>query len=1190
MKLSYFKENLHKNTVLLLWGAALICFLTSFLHISSKSVTNQSKRVEKRVHQREKILEKYVEKAFDTPEDQWLNISDLPEDMVIYRFVDDTLQSWANLFPITNDDINPIPHWYRIHDLNNTNIFNTPLAYLKDPIQYVNLGPAWYILKIDQKENVKILSGLEIKREYLTDNSILKSTNNPHLKLDNSFTTEPLFIDNSNIVHTINGEPYFSIVRKAPLENSSEQMLLRWIALILSIFAILLNLNKKRDRETFFASAAGIFILSVASFHITTLMPQTKEIFSPMLYADGVFFNSLAEIMNIQFYIFIYIVTIFICRKSIIKNIKKSTRISRLTKTFFVIGLAILLIVFIHLSLRSIITNSIIVLNLTRIHQITIYSIVVYLSYSLLFLALLFLIYIIVSITSKQKGSIIFSPKWIITYITIISLYTVTTVITLGFQKECDSIRTLTGRLALERDMNLELQLQSIEKAILKDPLIKALVGIRNTEEMILNRLAENYFWQFFTKYDLRITVCSELDRIITDDYPRPVMCQNYYRSIINRYGKPIANSSAFYNLDYFTDKISYLGAFKIYRSNVRYDLYIELESKESGDNSGYPTLLINNDDVNRVHVPFPYSYAKYYQGKLTTHNGVYNFAVSYDLSKINNGFSYTYEGDNLLFFNKLLNDNMIVISRPTRHFAQNLLFFSYIFLFFALIILGCSRVFRKQKHNSIFRVSKGSFQMKITILVSLSLVVALIFMASASVVFVYRYIQENNRTLMEDKLVSVQSSLSKLAQNSEKYNELNTIEMFQAMDIISRNMMVDINLFDPMGRLIRSTKPEVFNEYLVSARMNPIAYNELITDKKMHSIQTEKISLLEFYSLYTPIYNEKGTLLAIANIPYFVTDSSFSYDASTIIAAIINLYILLIIASLLISITVSNSISRPLKSISKSMEKLDLNQKAEHINYKGNDELGLLVQSYNRMIDDLDRSTSELARSEREHAWSEMARQIAHEIKNPLTPMRLSIQHLVRMKKNGVENWEDKFETVSQSLLEQIDILSNTASEFSSFAKFYVEDIEPVDIIDILEKQIALFDNNNESIEFIFRNNTENISCMARRGQITRVFVNLISNAVQAMDDIMGEKICITISYLDSENIKIAIEDSGSGVSPENLHKLFTPNFTTKSSGTGLGLAICKNIITEIRGTIHYERSEEFGGANFIITLPFIR
>lgn len=266
----------------------------------------------------------------------------------------------------------------------------------------------------------------------------------------------------------------------------------------------------------------------------------------------------------------------------------------------------------------------------------------------------------------------------------------------------------------------------------------------------------------------------------------------------------------------------------------------------------------------------------------------------------------------------------------------------------------------------------------------------------------------------------------------------------------------------------------------------------------------------------------------------------------------------------------------------------MDLKQKKEHIDYKGNDELGLLVKTYNQMIDDLDKSTRELARSEREHAWREMARQIAHEIKNPLTPMRLSIQHLIRMKQTGLGNWEEKFDAVSQSLLEQIEILSNTASEFSSFAKFYVEDIEPVDITDILLKQIALFDNNNESIEFIFDNKVGKVTCLSRRGQITRVFVNLISNAVQAMDDVSGEKICITLSYHDKENIRIDIEDSGSGVSEENLHRLFTPNFTTKTAGTGLGLAICKNIITENHGTIRYERSERFGGANFIITLPF--
>ncbi len=1188
MQINRIKGYLRKNLAILLWGSAMLCLVASFLQISSDSIGKSTKRMEKMLHQRERILDKNIEKAFTIPTDHWLDIKDFPEDMVIYRYVDDTLQSWVNLFPISNDDTDVIPHWYRIHDLTNTNIYNTPLAYLQDDIQYVNLGPSWYIIKIEKKENIKVIAGILIKTQYITENTLLQNSNNPHLHLDNIYTTEPLYIDNSHIVHTLDGEPFFSVVETRPLLSHSKMMILRWIAFILTIFAVLVHLYRNRNKKTFTISLIIIAILSAFSFYITSQMPPVKDIFSPMLYADGRMFNSLAEIMNIHFYIFVYVLAIFICRKQIIRNIKSSSKVARRLKTGIFVALALGLALFIHLSLRSIIMNSTIILNLTRINQITIYSIIVYLLYAFLFVALLLILYIIVSVTTHKKGSILFSPKYILTYIFIISLYTVTTVISRGFLKECNTVRTLTGRLVLEQDMNLEIQLQTIEKAIIQDPLIKGLIGIRNTEEMILNRLMENYFWNIFTKYNIKITVCGEHDRIITDKYPRPVICHNHFRSIINRYGIPLNESSAFYYLDYFRDKISYLGAFSIIRGDARYDLYIELDSKDTRNNSGYPSLLVNNEDQDRVQVPFPYSYAKYYQGNLTTHAGNYNFAVSYNLKNIKRGFSYTTVDDHILFFNKYLNDNMIVISRPSRHFTQNLIYFSYIFLLYALILMGSSRVFRKQKQNSVFRISKGSLRMKLTLLVSVLLVLALVFMAFASVAFIYSYITENNRSIMEKKLVSVQSSLSKMAQNSDKYDELNTTEMFQAMDQTSSNMLVDINLFDPLGRLIRSTKPIVFNEYLVSTRMNPTAYNELIFKKKMHSIQEENISKLEYYSLYTPIYNENGTLLAIANIPYFAINSTLKYDAQTIIAGIINLYILLIIGALLISFTVANSISKPLQTISKSMEEMDLKQKKEHIDYKGNDELGLLVKTYNQMIDDLDKSTRELARSEREHAWREMARQIAHEIKNPLTPMRLSIQHLIRMKQTGLGNWEEKFDAVSQSLLEQIEILSNTASEFSSFAKFYVEDIEPVDITDILLKQIALFDNNNESIEFIFDNKVGKVTCLSRRGQITRVFVNLISNAVQAMDDVSGEKICITLSYHDKENIRIDIEDSGSGVSEENLHRLFTPNFTTKTAGTGLGLAICKNIITENHGTIRYERSERFGGANFIITLPF--
>ena len=325
--------------------------------------------------------------------------------------------------------------------------------------------------------------------------------------------------------------------------------------------------------------------------------------------------------------------------------------------------------------------------------------------------------------------------------------------------------------------------------------------------------------------------------------------------------------------------------------------------------------------------------------------------------------------------------------------------------------------------------------------------------------------------------------------------------------------------------------------------------------------------------------------LLAIANIPFFINDNNFEYDATPIIAAIVNLYLLLIIIALFFGITMSNSITRPLKEISRNMQAMDISHKAGYINYKGDDELGLLVRTYNQMIDDLDRKTKELAQSAREKAWSEMARQIAHEIKNPLTPMKLSIQHLVRMKKQGCSDWQDKFESLSSSLIEQIDILSNTASEFSSFAKLYREEETEVDLVEILSEQKILFDNR-DNIELVFRHHVDKAVVLTRKEQITRTFVNLITNAIQAVETKERGVIHITLKMTPGR-YRIDVEDNGSGVSEENLKKLFSPNFTTKTKGSGLGLAICKSIVTQSHGDIYYTQSKELGGADFTVELP---
>ena len=457
--------------------------------------------------------------------------------------------------------------------------------------------------------------------------------------------------------------------------------------------------------------------------------------------------------------------------------------------------------------------------------------------------------------------------------------------------------------------------------------------------------------------------------------------------------------------------------------------------------------------------------------------------------------------------------------------------------------------------------------------------------MGAGSVIFALNIMQENNRIQMEEKMATAVNSLTERCRYAKTLKDLNTQEFYNAMDRISNNTQVDINLFDPHGHLIRSTKNEVFERMLVSSRMNPVAFESIQLRNQKLVILDENVARQQFTSLYAPIFNSSGRLIAILNIPYFASYTGLEGDAATIIAAIINIYLLLILTALFAGTIVSNSLTRPLAELSKKMEQTDITQKAEHIDYQGQDEIGIVVNTYNKMVDDLERSSRQLAESEREQAWREMARQIAHEIKNPLTPMRLSIQHLRRMQQQNIPDWDKKFSAVSTSLLEQIDILSDTAAEFSNFAKFYNEEITLVDLCALLKDQILLF-NNRDNVLVSFESNAEAACVQARRSQITRVFVNLISNAIQAVEG--GEQGHVHVSLIAEEgSYRIKVEDNGSGVSEENLNKLFKPNFTTKTGGTGLGLAICKNIVEQSNGSIHYQRSEKMGGANFYLLLP---
>jgi len=401
----------------------------------------------------------------------------------------------------------------------------------------------------------------------------------------------------------------------------------------------------------------------------------------------------------------------------------------------------------------------------------------------------------------------------------------------------------------------------------------------------------------------------------------------------------------------------------------------------------------------------------------------------------------------------------------------------------------------------------------------------------------------------------------------------------------LSNIFRTDINIYDVNGELLASSRPEIFAKGITSERINAVAFYELSERYQLNYFQPEKIGKLSYLSAYEPIINNRGDYLGYLNLPYFTREDDLKQSISTFIVAFINLYLLLFLASVIVAVILSNKITQPLTLIREKLKGIQLGKKSEQINYQAEDEIGALVKEYNHKVDELAESAELLARSERESAWREMAKQVAHEIKNPLTPMKLNIQYLQRAKAEGNEHYDAFFERVTKSLIEQIDTLSEIATEFSNFAQIPKAKNEVFNLIEIIHNVCSLFEAE-QNINFkVKTNRLHEIKIFVDKEQLSRAFLNLIKNGIQAIPpDKIGE-IDIEIKKVKSMAL-ISISDNGSGISQDAQEHLFEPNFTTKTSGMGLGLSIVRNIINNFGGQIWLQRSES-SGTTFQIEIP---
>jgi signal transduction histidine kinase len=392
----------------------------------------------------------------------------------------------------------------------------------------------------------------------------------------------------------------------------------------------------------------------------------------------------------------------------------------------------------------------------------------------------------------------------------------------------------------------------------------------------------------------------------------------------------------------------------------------------------------------------------------------------------------------------------------------------------------------------------------------------------------------------------------------------------------------LQINLYDLDGQLLKSSKRTIqrdSSEICLDAEILNTLAN---TAEHRYVVKNEKNGQT-FQSSYSYITDEKFKNLAILNLPYLENDDFLNRELNEFLLRLGYAYVAMILAAIVFAYFISKYITKSLKTISEKMNETRLEKRNTKIQIaSSSEEIETLVNSYNSMIDELEASAIKLATSEREQAWREMAKQVAHEIKNPLTPMRLSVQSFQRNFNPDDPNINQKVTEYSNTLIQQIDTMSSIASAFSNFAKMPAQKSEQLDVVHIVKLALDIFNENYISFEA----GEEEIVAKFDRTQLIRVVTNLVKNGIQAMPtDKEDPQIKVRV-FIEDNLVKITVEDNGSGIAEETKARVFEPKFTTKSSGMGLGLAMVKNIVETFKGNITFT-SELGKGTVFTVTFP---
>lgn len=758
-----------------------------------------------------------------------------------------------------------------------------------------------------------------------------------------------------------------------------------------------------------------------------------------------------------------------------------------------------------------------------------------------------------------------------------------------GAQKEKATRLAYARKLITDRDAVTEFLLTELRPRIEHDEfIIHYFKAPQLTSRQIAERLEQLYFVEGFERYSVRF-LSFDVNGMLLPGWGEEF---GFVTEKGIRSDKTLIGDSAIcYSLSP-SGSITYLAQFTIkHNDTLLGNLYAELKADVYRSAGVYPELLLPDEE--RLPSSFiDYSYAIFHNRQLVDHSGSisYDYILPWSLPhNIESHFMTDAKSDHLIY--SPISNVVIVISKEKNPIAYFLSFFSFLFTVMFALAAFILLIGTFQQATPIPAV--GDF-LKEAPLRSLIHAFFLVFIITILVAIGYltgqyflKQFNELAKETVHEKLDRVSKSMRQMLSETGQTHQ----DEFAARALVRNSIAKlaatqanEVNVYDRSGTLMASSQPSIFEKGIISRKVNPVAYFELKRETKSELVLEEKIGELAFYSGYAALRNSEGQPVLYVNLPYYNSRKNLNDQVGFFFVALVNILVFTTVITGFAAPIISRQITSRLALIARELRKVNLGEPNEKLDWPARDEIGSLVNEYNRMLDKLSASATDLARTQRQLAWREMARQVAHEIKNPLTPMKLSIQHLQRAYLNNDPQVKDLATKVTKTLIEQIDALSEFATEFSNYANMPKAQLENLNVNDLVQSACELH-GQNEAATIRFMGHAERGMVNADKNQLISVFNNLLLNAVQSIPPDRKGLINVVTENVNGQ-VVISVSDNGVGINEEEQKRVFLPNFTTKSSGTGLGLAISKNILESFNGTISF-RSVKDSGTTFFVTLP---